>query len=808
MASKQADMATINSLLDTMREQGLTPPKEIHKAMLDACANASIDESLSFAAMVPAANATVPSTQSAKPSATAELTGDERAARQTELADKAEEALQQYQDAGHSLEWPVYKPFLETLVKAGRHQRVINTWHEMEAKKLPLGIDGATLYMQALCGVGDIRGAEALLEKLILAGERPLQSALNALFGRFLADGQTQAMEELVKRMEKSKCFPDQNTYHLLLSAYLQEARKDREREASGHVDEDVLSPDDEQLGDREARDEGGDGRDGSEGRGEEDDKDDNIKDDERRERENTEEVPGNDSQRTETGNKKSTEMNPWLVKAKTLVAEATQKGRASLYPSSIDLLIREFAAARYYHDIREFYLTRQALSVKQKLPDDVKALVEKRVGTKRLTEDEKRRLKLKPEQRELLVGVLLGGAYIETHDQDRTYEIHFEQGVHRRSGTLLLRHLYEVFADWAQAPVSRKAEPHVPFVEPPANEADASSKENAPRGRLIANRKPSPVHHFATVSHGSFRFYAHQWHPERRGKIPRLVHRWLSPRALAYWYMYGGQRCPLSGGILLHAKTYSAREIQLVTKALKARAIDCERRKRKTGDLIRFTGKSADWLWKLMEPFVLPSLRDELRPRVVEGWRGSEEEEEDEEAEDEIDEWEEEKGTEGRAEGEDDDDEDSSGGESEWEEEAESEREERWSREQSTPDVWEEMGSADEPRQSGEGSDNGEAREQSKNGLVEEPGSSGRASLVVANERAERPRRESNDRANGTRGGEGSGSDSDDETDWVSLADAVQSEKAKKTTGSRRAKFREQHGTKYRDGSSTDVLL
>eukprot|EP00271_Cylindrocystis_brebissonii_P001378 TRINITY_DN1164_c0_g1_i1.p1 TRINITY_DN1164_c0_g1~~TRINITY_DN1164_c0_g1_i1.p1 ORF type:complete len:605 (-),score=85.17 TRINITY_DN1164_c0_g1_i1:1875-3689(-) len=567
MASKQADVATIDLLLDTMRERGLTPPKEIHKVMLDACANASIDESLSFDAMVPGATATVLSPQSAELLASAEPTDGERAARQTELADKAEEALQQYQDAGHSLEWPVYKPFLETQVRAGRHQRVIDTWHEIEAKKLPLGINAATLYMQVLCGVGDIRGAEALLEKLILAGERPLQSALNALFGRFLADGQTQVMEKLVKRMEESKCLPNQNTYHSLLSAYLQEVRKDRKREANEHVAEDEFSADDEQQGDRETRDEGGDERDGSEGREGGDNSYDNDKDKERRERKNTEEACGNDSRRTETGNKKLIKMNLWLVKAKTLVAEATQKSRVGLSPSSINLLIREFAAARFYHDIREFYLTRQALSVKQKLPDDVGALVSKHVGTKRLTEDEKRGLKMKPEQRELLVGVLLGGVYIETHDQDRTYKIHFEQGVRHRNGTLLLRHLYEIFVDWAQGSVSRESEPHVPFVEPPARESNAPSNDNAPSVRPIATRKVT----CPTVSHGSFRFYAHQWHPERRGKIPRLVHRWLSPRTLAYWYIYGGQCCPLTGGILLQAKSYLAREIQLVTKALKA---------------------------------------------------------------------------------------------------------------------------------------------------------------------------------------------------------------------------------------------
>ena len=140
-------------------------------------------------------------------------------------------------------------------------------------------------------------------------------------------------------------------------------------------------------------------------------------------------------------------------------------------------------------------------------------------------------------------------------------------------------------------------------------------------------------------MSHASLRFYAHQYCPAGTPVIPRLIHRWLTPPTLAHWYMHAGRRCPGTGGIILAASGYSAKEIELVVRALRARTMDCARVKgrkgaregegegggggRGRGDSIRFVGPSAVFVWKTMQPFVLPEMRAELEPRVrVEGAR------------------------------------------------------------------------------------------------------------------------------------------------------------------------------------------
>ncbi|KAI5438133.1 hypothetical protein KIW84_024033 [Lathyrus oleraceus] len=47
----------------------------------------------------------------------------------------------------------------------------------------------------------------------------------------------------------------------------------------------------------------------------------------------------------------------------------------------------------------------------------------------------------------------------------------------------------------------------------------------------------------FCTVASSHFGFYADQFWSGSQPTIPKLVHRWLSPCVLAYWYMYGGHR-------------------------------------------------------------------------------------------------------------------------------------------------------------------------------------------------------------------------------------------------------------------------
>ncbi|CAI5494604.1 unnamed protein product [Closterium sp. Naga37s-1] len=293
-------------------------------------------------------------------------------------------------------------------------------------------------------------------------------------------------------------------------------------------------------------------------------------------------------------------------------------------------------------------------------------------VGRRRLVADESAGLKLSQEQRQILSGLILAGADVASDDGAATAAVRFAVAAGDERKERVIEHLYEVFKEWAAGPI---VEEEV-SVDGGGEEGSGDLSEEA-TGRMGGrnegeegedggngegegeggDRKEQAVNEFretgsmgsavgktqqvltfSTVPHPSLVFYLHQYRPEKqdgRAVVPRLVHKWLTPRALAYWYMYAGQRGQSSqrgklgqhnqGSIVLDARMYQAKEVALIVKALKARTIDCAQSKRGKGSkgprAVRFSGPSAHFLWKFMEPFVLEEVKEELSP--VGGDRG-----------------------------------------------------------------------------------------------------------------------------------------------------------------------------------------
>ncbi|CAN0927795.1 Pentatricopeptide repeat-containing protein At2g15820, chloroplastic [Linum grandiflorum] len=189
--------------------------------------------------------------------------------------------------------------------------------------------------------------------------------------------------------------------------------------------------------------------------------------------------------------------------------------------------------------------------------------------------------LKLSFEQREALVGLLLGGLVIESDGSRQSqnhYMIRFEFDENTPKHSVLRQHLYLEYREW---------------LHPSCNDGNVPYK-------------------FATVSDTYFGFYADQFWPRGRPVIPKLIHRWMSPRALAYWYMYGGRRSQ-SGDIWVKLGIDSEDEesVPKVVKALGKRSLECEVRKKDGVFWIGLLGSNAIWFWKLVEPFILDGLQD-----------------------------------------------------------------------------------------------------------------------------------------------------------------------------------------------------
>lgn len=194
-------------------------------------------------------------------------------------------------------------------------------------------------------------------------------------------------------------------------------------------------------------------------------------------------------------------------------------------------------------------------------------------------------KLKLNEVQREVLVGMLLGGLRMVSSQDNRKYAIRFEFNENSGIHTVLRRHIHDEYHEWLECRNPEHGVDGTPF-------------------------------HFTTISHSSFTFYADQFWPSSRPAIPKLIHRWLSPRVLAYWYMYGGHRTS-RGDILLKLKG-SQEGIARILKALKTKSL--ENRVKRQGRLfwIGFQGSNASRFWNLVEPFILDDLKGILQAGSV----------------------------------------------------------------------------------------------------------------------------------------------------------------------------------------------
>jgi LAGLIDADG DNA endonuclease family protein len=193
--------------------------------------------------------------------------------------------------------------------------------------------------------------------------------------------------------------------------------------------------------------------------------------------------------------------------------------------------------------------------------------------------ENKKSSMKLTDIQRETLIGLLLGDAHLETQNKGRTYRIKFEYSVKQRE---YLDHLYELFEEWT--------------LSPPRTKSDSTHNNVC----------------FQTVSHSAFRFYAHQFYDERKKRVPENIHRFLTPRAIAYWYMDDGSiKSKDSKGVIFNTQCFTREEVARLVEALQRDfGLEAKERRQPEGWQIYISGKSYERFREIVDPYVIDSMR------------------------------------------------------------------------------------------------------------------------------------------------------------------------------------------------------
>lgn len=201
-----------------------------------------------------------------------------------------------------------------------------------------------------------------------------------------------------------------------------------------------------------------------------------------------------------------------------------------------------------------------------------------------RAIEQYKRGLQLSGTHHEILVGLLLGDACLETQNGGRTYRLKIEQSARHEA---YVHHIYSLFGEWVLTPPRRRV-------------------RRASNGTLSINWA------FQTVSHEAFQPYGLQFYAGGRKKVPELISDWLGPRAFAYWYMDdGSMKSRESKGVLLNTQAFLLAEVERLIEVLQAQlGLRATVRHQSDGLQIYVAGSSYEEFRSLIEPYVLEEMR------------------------------------------------------------------------------------------------------------------------------------------------------------------------------------------------------
>jgi hypothetical protein len=208
---------------------------------------------------------------------------------------------------------------------------------------------------------------------------------------------------------------------------------------------------------------------------------------------------------------------------------------------------------------------------------------------------------KLSREQKEILVGLLLGDGCLETQTKGRSWRLLIEQSLQRKE---YVDHLYEIFKHFVQTP------PKVKGKAP-----------SLPGGKRSFNQA------FKTTVQSSFRFYGHQFYKIEkkdsfRKRVPKGIGKLLTPKGLAYWYMDdGSMKSKVHKAVYLNTQGFFKEDVDLLCEVLRKKFdLECKPKKSerdgKVSYQIAFSGGTTfDKLEALIRPYLHPSMISKFPP-------------------------------------------------------------------------------------------------------------------------------------------------------------------------------------------------
>lgn len=275
-----------------------------------------------------------------------------------------------------------------------------------------------------------------------------------------------------------------------------------------------------------------------------------------------------------------------------------------------------------------------------------------KRISRKQLS-ILKKGLKMKHQEREVLVGLLLGDGSLNTQDKGGTYRLVYSQGGQRHQA--YFNCVYTIFRDWVVGS-PRTIRPNPAFLKRSSckHPASLSTDSNLTENELTEERKAASISQnvavqsplssrnpleggievvrtrqtrwvFATISHASFRFYGKAFYKNGKRVVPKGIGRLLTERGLAFWYMDDGSiKSKQSKGVLFNTQGFDLPEVKrlcdVLTSKFGLRATPRVQRSKAgvSSHQIYVSGHSYERLRELLLPHMIPEMLYKFPPARV----------------------------------------------------------------------------------------------------------------------------------------------------------------------------------------------
>ena len=191
--------------------------------------------------------------------------------------------------------------------------------------------------------------------------------------------------------------------------------------------------------------------------------------------------------------------------------------------------------------------------------------------------------LTLVKRQQEIIAGTLLGDGHLETQDGGKTYRLKIE---HCDAQKEYLKWLYQEFKLWI---------PSEPYTK-------------VKNGNVYVGVR--------TYSHKAFQTYGKIFYRQGKKIIPKVIEKLLTPLSLAIWFMDDGSlKSVRHRTCVIHTLGYSRDELEKIQKVLLKKFDLHTSLHSQKGKYWRLyiQSQSADKFKRLVEPYILPSMRYKL---------------------------------------------------------------------------------------------------------------------------------------------------------------------------------------------------